>query len=381
MVNDVPSATIEFSPAQERAYRLHRHLLSGAQRWPATTVAERHVGLHAARLSSPWVAMRARVPTFEAAHLRGLLHGDRELIKLRCMRRTLHILPLDLAPIAHSATLDQRAGACRSTLRRLGHTDRTLRALTARVREHLHGGELPYRTLEHQLGSSGRHPIELIRLAIKWLWEHGDLVYLDRSPSLHHEQRSFALTAEAFPGLHLSGDTVTAADDRLVAAHVRAFGPVSASDIAWWSGMGRGRVSAALARQRSELVPVRIAGLDSDLVMHAADVDDALAIDEQPRGQVALLAYEDPSLKGYFATRARYIAPAHYPMLFNSIGEARASIMLDGRVVGVWAWDRRSASVAATVFGRVTRAARVRVREQLIDMERFLRADLPAPVP
>lgn len=372
------SAAIALAPERERAYRVQRHLITGAAPWPATHVAAQHVGLHAARLSSPWVAMRARVPTFETAHLRDLLHRERALIKLRCMRRTLHILPLDLAPIAHAATLDQRAGACRSSLRRLGHSDRTLTTLAARVRDHLASSELPYRTLESQLRATCRHSIEMIRLAIKWLWEHGELVYIDRSPSLHHEQRSFALTREAFPALELAADGVERAHDRLVAAHVRAFGPVSPVDIAWWSGMGAGRVTAALHRLAADLVRVRIDGVGEDLFMHADDVENALAAKQHPAGQVALLAYEDPSLKGYFATRSRYVAAGDYLKLFNSIGEARASIMLDGRVVGIWSWDRRTAAVVHSMFARLTRADQVHVRERLDDMQRFLRADLPA---
>jgi hypothetical protein len=372
---------IELTPARECAYRVQRHLITAAGPWPATYVAARHVGLHAARLSSPWVAMRTRVPTFEAVHLRDLLHSERSLIKLRCMRRTLHILPLDLAAIAHAATLDQRAGACRSSLRRLGHSDRTLRSLTTRVRDHLASSELPYRTLESQLRATCRHSVEMIRLAIKWLWEHGELVYLDRSPSLHHEHRSFALTSHAFPTLELAIGAVEHPHDRLVAAHIQAFGPVSPDDIAWWSGMGSGRVGSALRRLAGELVRVRIAGLGDDLVMHASTVEDALAVDAAPTGQVSLLAYEDPSLKGYSATRGRYVSASNYPQLFNSIGEARASIMLDGHIVGVWSWDRRTASAVHLLFEQLNRTDRAQVRDRLADMERFLRADLPAAGP
>jgi hypothetical protein len=372
------AAAIDMSLQQERAYRVRRHLLAAQEPWPVATVVERHMGLHAARLSSPWVALRARMRSFQTADLRSLLVEERSLIKLRCMRRTLHILPLDLAPIAHAATLDQRAGACRATLRRLGHSERSLASLAARVREQLVDQELPYRTLEAQLRSTGRHGVQMIRLAIKWLWEHGELVYLDLSPSLHHEQRAFALTSEAFPSLDLRADAVQEAADRLVAAHVRAFGPVSARDIAWWSGMGHGRVAAALQRQASDLVPVRIEGLDEDLVMHGADVQSALAGDEQSATRVVVLAYEDPSLKGYFSTRARYVAPKDYATLFNSIGEARASIMLDGRVVGVWSWDRRTAAVTSTLFATLNRRHLADVHERLIDMQGFLRDDLPS---
>lgn len=370
-------ATLGISAAQERLYRVQRHLVAEQDPCSVTAVAERHIGLHAARLTSPWVAMRARVPTFEAAQLRGLLHDERSLIKLRCMRRTLHILPLDLAPIAHAATLDQRLGACRATLRRLGHSERSLAAMAARVCELLSSRELPYRTLEAELRPSRGYRTDLIRLAIKWLWERGDLVYLDRSPSLHHEHRSFALTAQAFPTLELAPEPVDSVQQDLIVAHVRAFGPVAASDIAWWSGIGRGRVAAALERLRSELVPVRVDELGDQLLIHADDVDALLAAGDLTPGHVSLLAWEDPSLKGYFTTRSRYVAPADYDQLFNQIGEARASITVDGRVVGIWSWDKRTNSINSRSLRRLTTDESARVNERLSDMQRFLRADLP----
>jgi hypothetical protein len=347
---------IEVSAEQERGFALHRHRLLGdsASACPER-VAESMVGLHAARLSSPWVAMRARADTFETEQLRRpLIEAERSLIKLRCMRRTLHILPLHLAPIAHLATLDQRLGACRASLRRLGRSERALKSVTARVREHLSGQTEPYRVLEQAILRRRTRDAELVRLAIKWLWELGELVYLDLSPSLHHERRAFALTAEALPGLQLNAYSIGQARQQLVMAYIRAFGPVSVRDIAWWSGMGGGQVLRALSGSREELAALRCA-------------------EPVPSDHLSLLGYEDPALKGYFETRARYVSATGYPTLFNTIGEARASVMYRGRVVGIWAWDRRLKAIEAHTFEPLPLRAHRALNHRLDDMECFLR--------
>src|SRR6202035_4740580 len=202
--------------AQERAFALQRQLLlDPGQTYAPGEVARALVGLHAARLSSPWVAIRARIDNFQSAVLRGSLIEERSLLKLRCMRRTLHVMPLELAPIAHAATIDQRLGACRASLRRLGKTERALRSTAALVLDHLAGRVESYRNLEESVLVAARER-GLVRLAIKWLWESGELVYLDLSPSLHHERRALARTADALPDVELSGMDVRDAQERLV---------------------------------------------------------------------------------------------------------------------------------------------------------------------
>jgi hypothetical protein len=47
----------------------------------------------------------------------------------------------------------------------------------------------------------------------------------------------------------------------------------------------------------------------------------------QQDGWLTLLAYEDPSLKGYYESRFLYVDQKHYRLLFNKIGESRASII------------------------------------------------------
>src|SRR3954447_1465449 len=84
--------------ALERGHAAARHLLDGTGPHEPTTVAAALTGLHAARLNSPYVAYCTRSRAAGPEGLRAALLEDRTLIQLRCVRRTLHIVPLDLAP-------------------------------------------------------------------------------------------------------------------------------------------------------------------------------------------------------------------------------------------------------------------------------------------
>lgn len=177
--------------------------------------------------------------------------------------------------------------------------------------------------------------------------------------------------------LRLNGASVQDARDELVMAHVRAFGPVAVRDIAWWSGIGSGQVHAALSRRPDKLIAVRVKGLECDLLLHVDDLPALQSAESVPADHLCLLSYEDPALKGYFETRSRFVSGDGYPMLFNTIGEARASVMRAGRVVGIWTWNRRKRLIESQTFERLPAAVRRDLADRLHDMEGFLRREAP----
>jgi hypothetical protein len=376
-------ATLTVTAAQERGYLAHRHGLHPADE-PATieNLASAHAGLHAARLPTPFVTLRARLPEFTAKELRQALEPGGHLIKLRTCRRTLHIYPLDEAPAAHAATVRQRLGACAATVRRLGKDPKILTRITPLIRQALTDGPLPHRELETLVLAAGLRVRaqrvvlgELVRLAIKWLWESGDLVYHNAADSLHRERREFSLTAQAHPGLQLNHLTASAAATVLLRRYLAAFGPASIEDFQWWSGLTRNEITPALAALRPDLINVRIDEHPASLLLLAEHEPHLLAAASLPSDHVDLLAYEDPALKGYFATRRRYVDDEHRATLFNSIGEVRASIAVAGRCVGTWQFDRATRTINHILHAPVPAAAQPAIAGRLDDMTEFLRSE------
>jgi hypothetical protein len=214
-----------------------------------------------------------------------------------------------------------------------------------------------------------------VRLAIKWLWESGDLAYRNAAESLHRERREFALTQLAHPALQLNHITAHEAVRVLLRRYLAAFGPASVEDFQWWSGLPRGEIAPALAALRPELIDVRLDDHSEPLLLLAEHEQRLLAAQPLPDTHVGLLAYEDPSLKGYFTTRHRYVDEPHRPLLFNNIGEVRASIAIAGRCVGTWQFDRRTRTIDHHFFAPVPAAMRPVVAEQLDRMTEFLRSE------
>ncbi|SFD43754.1 MULTISPECIES: DNA glycosylase AlkZ-like family protein [Streptomyces] len=364
--------------AVERAAVANRH---GWGTGPAPRdlpgLAGAQAGLHAARLLTPYVTAYSRFAgTFSPAQLRQALAPGGTLLKVRCMRRTLHLWPLDQAADAHTASLRLRLGATAATGRRHGLTGKDLRLWADRAREALAGGPLGYRDLTARLAKQNPAAgIEAARLGIKWAWEAGHLTCRNTASSLHREQRQFALLEHFHPGLTLNATEPATATVALVRRYLRAYGPAAESDLLWWSGLTRSEITPALAAIRREITPVRVAGLPETLLVLSEDLDRIRATPPLPHDHVRLLAFEDPTCKGYFTTRARYHDPAHTARAFNPIGEVRAAITVAGRIVGTWSWEKRTRTVHAEFFSRLPRRIAATARRQLEAAQEFLRTE------
>lgn len=117
----------------------------------------------------------------------------------------------------------------------------------------------------------------------------------------------------------------------LVRRWLFAYGPGTDADIAWWLGTTKGAVRTALAQIGA--LPVSVTGSELPGWLLPDDLEPVAA----PESWVALLPLLDPTVMGW---RDRgFVLGDHAPALFDSVGNAGTTILVDGRVVGVWVQD------------------------------------------
>lgn len=321
-------------------------------------IADAGLGLHAARLPSPFATVAARAAD-QSTPLELFNPAVRSrLVTVRCMRKTLHTLPLDLAAAAHAATLHFRERDALRAIANASHSLAAITAATAAVVELLgESGPLFHRTIEARLGAAGI-PVMVTRLALKLAWERGTLAYLNQAAGWNREIRVFALTASAYPTLDSVLDPHTAVEF-LMAAYLDRYGPISIRDATWWSALSRTAVAEALERSGVKLVRLFTPWSDSPLYMSTQRFAEfTLADDADYVSGVNLLAHEDVALKAYFETRRRYLGDLAQEAAFNQIGEVMPTIAVDGRVVGTWTWDPSAKRVRHRLIPRLLPAAR-----------------------
>lgn len=338
-------------------------------------IARASLGLHAARRPSPYATVAARSTGAEVAASLFSQVTRAQVMTVRCMRKTLHALPLDVAAAAHSATRHYRLrDALRAVVNsreELADVDAACDELAVLLEEH---GPLHHRDIEDRLAAGRGIGAPRTRLALKLSWERGDIAYVNASDAWNRELRTFALTGQAYPQADFAMDRHVATAV-LVEAYFDRYGPASLADAVWWSALSRAAVVAALDACAREVVAVTTSWSDQPQYMFADRLEEFL--DAGPGAHhsgVNFLAHEDVALKAYFETRARYLGSLPARHAFNQIGEVLPTVVHDGQVVGTWAWDGAGHRVTTSLFrGRTSQPIRRAIRARADQLTTILR--------
>lgn len=355
------------------------HVIPGTQTTQITSLTNSLVGLHSARLSTPFFACRPRISSFRWQEWGLTTQSLRAVIKLRCMRKTLHTISCELAPVLHQATKEFRLADVRRHYGSWSATESEIAAIREEILRKLESLPQPARDVERdvlrRLNRDDERSRTLIRTTLKEMWEEGTLCYLNSSERFGREQRRYGILRHEFPHLDLNSVDIDTAKERLVHAHVCSYGPVTVKDSAWWSGLSPRRVSLILSSLREFIVPVQVEGFREEFFISKENLEgigESIVVAEP---WAEFLAHEDPSLKGYYESRRRYVSDRFTMKLFNPIGEARASIVCSGEVVGTWELNQRQRCVRLKRFRETNKDENKLISASLVKLLIFLESN------
>jgi hypothetical protein len=339
----------------ERRTRLARrhHLAAGGGAASPMQAASSMVGLHGTDPSSVYLAAGARMPSAEPATIERALYEDRELVRLLGMRRTMFVVPLDLAPVVQAACaraiavqerrrtvqlltqcgVAEDAGAWLADLEEA--TVRVLATHGAGTAAELSVHEPRLRTqLMLAEGKSYAANQSVVTRVLLQLAAEGRIIRGRPRGSWISSQYRWAPIEEWLrEGIdHLPTDTARV---ELVRRWLAAFGPGTVADLKWWTGWTAGEVKRAV--EKLGAVEVDLDGA-TGLVL-----PDDLEPEPPVEPWVALLPALDPTVMGW-AGREWYLGE-HGRVLFDRNGNAGPTIWWDGRIVGGWA-HRKDGEVA-----------------------------------
>lgn len=334
---------------QRRARLGVRHLLAGeAKASSAEEVAEGIVALHATDPASVFISAAARLRQPEVAEVERALYEDRTLVRLLGMRRTVFVVPAEVAPVVQAACTDEIAVRERRKLVQhlveLGHpepvpepdawltevADAAERALAARgsaTTQQL-GDDEPRMRQQLRLAPGKKYEsiVNVSSRVVGILAAEGRVVRGRPRGSWLSTQYLWSTMAQWLPDR--VAWTAEAARTEMARRWLRAFGPAPLADLKWWTGWTAAQTKKALA----EIGPVEV-----ELADGAAGL--LLPGDEEPVPRpepwVALLPALDPTAMGW-AARDFYLGE-HKPALFDTNGNVGPTVWSDGRIVGGWA--------------------------------------------
>ena len=372
---------MERTGVDERRARLaRRHCLAGDAR--ATTPADAAssvVALHSSDPATVFLSARARVRDFDVTQLEAALYEQRTLVRMLAMRRTLWVVPRELAAVVHAACTRTVAERERRRLEGFvaqsdvsddpAHWIDELSAIALRAVEER--GEAftsdvtraePVLEAKIRLGAGTRWEIApsagsriLPLLAAEGALARGR----PRTTWANGQYRWVAM--RAWLGAELEALDVATAQAELLRRWLRAFGPATETDIRWWTGWTARETRAALGA-----VPHALVELDGG---HGVVLEDDVEPPAPVEPWAALLPTLDPTTMGW-KEREWYLGP-HASVLFDANGNAGPTVWWDGRVVGGWS-QRKDGEIVFELLEDVGRDAVSAIEAEAARLQEWL---------
>ena len=380
----MPAALSPVSVLRARARAAHLDRSGGS----AAGIAAALVALHGTDPASLHLSVHARQPDRPLAaliaELRGVLDDDRSVLRLLGMRRTLHGVAARLAPAVQRLAAERlhrdRLKTAAAVLDAAGAPP--LDALRGPVLDALGDGDLDTDALQARVpvlasrvrlaqGKSYASEAAVARFVLEAMGTAGDVVRARVLGGWRSGRTTWAAMARWAPDLGPVPPKIEAYA-ALATAWLRAFGPGTVEDLAWWAGLPKGDARAALAALGPAVVEVEVRGWPG--VRYA--LAEQTWSDSPPVG-VALLPALDPSGMCW-TDRRPFLDPALAGPLFDRSGNLAPTVWLDGRVVGGGA-VREGGEVVFRVLDDGAGGAAGAVAEEAARLQEALDGEVVAP--
>jgi hypothetical protein len=364
----------------ERRWRLAtRHRLATLAE-DVVEAADAMTGLHSSDPASVYLSARARVVGFKQDDLEYALYDAKSLVRLLAMRRTLFVVPVEMAPLLqHSSTVALGAPERKRLAGWVESYDiaddgpawvasvseKTLRALRKRgeaVATELTKDvpELGEKITFYKKDGSVLTTVGMSTRILFLLAAEGKVIRGRPKGTWVSSMYRWA-PMDDWLGGPMPEMSKPEAQAAVLHKWLATFGPGSEIDMKWWTGWPVTQVRAALAT----IGAVEVETESGTGYVLPDDLDPVPAVDPW----VALLPALDPTTMGW-KERDWYLG-SHAPRLFDRNGNAGQTIWVDGRIVGAWG-QRASGEVVWELLEDIGRESLAEVERQSEEVESWL---------
>ncbi len=361
---------LRISADQARWFRLARHHLDRrAPREKLVEVVRELAGVQAQVLSAAYLSLWARVDGLSIAQLDAALYAERTLVKTWAMRATVHLLASRELPCYTLGLGDAWRVHAQWLARSSGIAPEAIDAVVDAIGRGLARGPSTRKELaEHVRRELGAELAAVITPG-GGVMKHacGDGVACFGPP--RGQEITFVRVDEWLPvdgWMALSKDE---AEEELLRRYLRAFGPATVTDFAYWTGMPLRDARPIAGRIQGELVEVTLDGKRALLL--AEDVEALERV--QPSRSIRLLPNFDVYLLGH-RDKSHLVDDAHYKAVYRNAGWISQTVQVDGRVAGIWTHRRSGRRLAVHVepFEKLDQDVVASIHAEAEDLARFL---------
>src|SRR6266699_7023165 len=341
--------------------------------------------------STPYLSLWARMSPFRAEDLNRLVFDDHKLLQLETLRGCTMLVPRDQANIALRIRTRTFTELSKQARQQMPITDAEMEKLKGAILKSLHSGQKTSEQLQQML------PPDLIRdfgadlkrigltnslsLGINLLKEEGKVLKQQSKRRLDIMDYSFVLTSSILPEADPFNLRMEEACAQLAAQYFRAEAPARIRDFAWWAGINVTDAIRGAGEVKPKLVPIPVEGTKDEFLISESDVDSLLGF-RPPEAAISLIPYRDTYLKGQREVVNRFVPAEHADKPFSRwkgklINDPLATIIFNGRVVGVWEWNEDDEEIDLLPFdSSIPKSVEKTIHNRAGDLANFIRANL-----
>ena len=363
--------------SQVHAFRLQRHFLGQpASAGNLLDVVSATCGMQAQVMSAAQLALRTRIHGLTAPEIERALWQDRTLVKVWCMRGTLHVLSARELPLYVAALKPYRLKQEQRWMARFGVDAAAIETMADAIFTALSAAPLTRREVSQAISPRLRNDAPQIQELLEHGWGGlGKYVCLQGNLCLGPNQGQEATFVRRDQWLKdwedIPGEM---AEDLLLKHYLRAYGPATVQDFAAWAGLAVKDASRIWGKLQAEMCNVDIEGSQAAILERDLHIlrEAALATED-----VRLLPHFDVYLLGH-RSKSHLIDDAHYKRVYRAAGWISPVVLINGRIAGVWSHRQRGKTLQVSVepFGQLSRSQRAAIESRAADVADFCAASL-----
>jgi len=340
--------------------------------------------------STPYLALWARMSSFKTEDLNRLVFEERKLVQLETLRGCVMLVPREQAAVALRIRTRTFTELAKQARQQLTVSDADMEKLKGAILKSLEGGT---RSMEQLLRAVPRPLVrefepELKRigftnslaLAVNLLKEEGRIIKIQTRLRLDDTEYSYILLSDLLPEVDPFAMRNEEACMRLAKIYFRAEAPARVRDFAWWAGINVTDAMKGVEEMKPKLVSIAIEDTKDEYFISEADLEDLQSFTPD-ESAINFIPYRDTFLKGQREIVDRFLGMEHGDKPFSRwkgklINDPLATIIHNGRVVGVWEWNLPKKDVDVILFDTPAKSVEKSIRKRAAELAGFIRGNL-----
>ncbi len=335
------TTTIELQEMNFVVLQKH-HLTRSTKSGDIPGIVDDICALHATVPTTMYLSLFMRMPQFKKEDLEHEMYHIRSLGKIRCMRKTLHLLTKKMLPVAFAATNGIIEPLFEKYLDLLGMSKREYDEASNAITEALGDKGLSSKEVKETLESNVN-----VSAILNVMCDQGLLIRGPPKGSWKSNIHTYYRFDVFFPDINFNSMNEEKAKETLVTQYLASFGPATETDVSWWTGWTKTETKRILEVLQDQILHVDVEDTKSDFMVLKSqeNTQDTLNSEES----ITLLPLLDPYIMGY-KERERYLDPEHIDLVFDRSGNATSTILVNGRIIGIWDFEQAPSFVKVLLF-------------------------------